>query len=330
MKTFMTFVLTLTLCTHWSLALTDQEIEQFDKFYNDYQEIIDTDLRGIPMDVFKKLNRSTLMQRISNYEGWLGVGTSSFVIKATYQPLSGDPFAASIKIIPDFDNFTHFDANLIMAKLTGDVMVDKYNPERKAAYSYDDAEGRAEVNINPEHRNPYAANINPFYEMQKVTVEYKETEESIVKPYYFTVVVSGVGERNLSDEPIFKKDSDKNQNTTHFLNYCLDIARAARNMNAQGYLHGDIKPDNMILVPSNGDYKIEFVDFDLIFDPDVHENPCYQERYSPLYRAPWIQPTSTLVGYNRRKKPIYEDLFPYDPKLTEDSFAIAISIDEIF
>jgi hypothetical protein len=64
-----------------------------------------------------------------------------------------------------------------LAKLTGDVMTDKYDSNKKAAYSYDDTEDRAEVNINPENRNPDAANINPFYEMQKITFAHKEIEE---------------------------------------------------------------------------------------------------------------------------------------------------------
>jgi hypothetical protein len=38
------------------------------------------DLRAFSKDVFKKLNGSTLMQRITNYEGWLGNESGGFVI----------------------------------------------------------------------------------------------------------------------------------------------------------------------------------------------------------------------------------------------------------
>jgi serine/threonine protein kinase len=203
-------------------------------------------------------------------------------------------------------------------------MTDRYSSKRKGVFSFDSTENRIETNFDLDNRNPYAANINPIYEMQKVTVDYKQT-----MPYYFTVMVNGAGERDLTG-PIFKMGTDKSQNTTHLLNFWLDIARAGRNINAQGILHGDIKPDNMILKRSNGDYQVDFIDFDLIYNPKIDKNPNDQLRYSKGFRAPWIKPVPNMIGHDEQNKPVYEDLYTYDPKFTEDSFAIAISIKNIY
>jgi tRNA A-37 threonylcarbamoyl transferase component Bud32 len=329
MKSFMKYFLMIFLCTDLSLSLTDQEITEFYKVYESKKSNLEGLLKNIPIEVFQELNKSTLMQRITDYEGWLGVGSGGIAIKATYHPLSGNPFVASIKILPDNEGYRCFQSNLILAYLTGDVMTDKYNSRRERVFSYKMSESRAEINIDPEHRNPHAANINPFYEMQKVSAEFKKTESSDVVKYHFTIMVTGIGTRNLEGK-LFKKDSDKNVNTAHLLNYWLDIARAGFNVNAQGVLHGDIKPANMILVPNEGDYKVEFIDFDLALRPQPQFNFDKQLRYTEGFRAPWIQPRLVLVKHNTQSEAVFEIMYPYSRNFTEDSFAIVQSMKAIF
>jgi hypothetical protein len=121
----------ITLCTHLSLILTDEEIGEFYKVYKSKQSNLIGKLKNIPRRVFRGLNRSTFMQRITNYQEWLGIGTGGIAIKATYKTRSGDPFVASIKIIPDNKLYVHFQKNLILAIFTGDVITNKSNPEKK-------------------------------------------------------------------------------------------------------------------------------------------------------------------------------------------------------
>jgi serine/threonine protein kinase len=302
---------------------------QFYNIYKSKEPKLHDELKGIPLEVFLGANASPLMQRITDYQGWIGNGTGGFVMKALYHPLNGDPFVAAIKLLPCDSDFETFDDNIILAKLTGDMMTDKYNSERQNTFSYDDSEARAEININPENRNPYAANINQFYEMEKVTVGYKRTEISPVKNFYMTILVTAIGKCSLVGK-LFGLGTDRNNNTINLLNYWFDITKAGRNVNAQGILHGDIKPDNMILVPSDKDYKVEFIDFDLIFDPKVEDYSNRQLRYTSGFRAPWISPTLKIVGYDSQNQPKLRKFYKFDTRFVEDSYAIAKSIKEIY
>jgi serine/threonine protein kinase len=329
MKMFSQYLLIITLCTHKSLTFSDQEIEQLYQDYDLKKPNLEEKLRNIPKKVFQDINAFALMKRITNYERLLDFGSGGIMIKATYQPRWTDSFVASIKIILDDKKYSEFNRNLIQAYLTGSHMTDRYNPGRRDYVSLDYSEVRAEININELIPNLNATNINQFYEMQQVPVEYKETESSDGVPYYITIMVTEFGKRDLAGE-LFEDHTDIKTNTGYLIHYFLDIVRAGSNVNAQGVLHGDIKPENMILVPSVYDYNVNFIGFDLSFF--VNKENCSSDilRYSGDFRAPWLKQKLCLVYNSETKKKEFQNLYTYSLNFVEDSYAIAKSIIAIY
>jgi hypothetical protein len=267
------------------LAFSDQEIEQLYQDYDLKKPDLEEKLRNIPKKVFQDINAFALMKRITNYEKLLDFGSGGIMIKATYKPRWTDSFVASIKIILDDKKYSKFNRNLIQAYLTGSHMTDRYNPDRRGYVSLDYSEFRAEINMNELIPNLNATNINQFYEMQQVPVEYKETESSAPVHYYVTVMVTEFGKRDLAGE-LFEDNTDIKTNTDHLLNYFLDISRAGSNVNAQGVLHGNIEPKNMILVPGDYNYDVEFINFDLSFYVNEETRTNDKLRYSDGFRPP--------------------------------------------
>jgi serine/threonine protein kinase len=337
MKTFVQYLLIITLCTHKSLALTIQDLEQFYQDYDLKKPDLEEKLQNIPKKVFEDLFVSPLMQRITKYEKLLDYESGGIMIKATYKPRWRDSLVASIKIILDDEKYSKYNHFLIQAYLTGNNMTDRYNPDERGYVSFDYSENRAEININTLVPNFNAPNINQFYEMQKVPVEYNETESSAPVTYYVTLIVTDFGVRNLAGE-LFNSDmgktktqnKNKKQNASTLLQYFTDIARGGNNINAQGVLHGDIKPQNMILVPFGNVYDVKFTGFDQSFFVNEETKLNDKMRYSEGFRPPWLEKKLWLVHNPENNTQNFENFICYSLNFVEDSYAIAKTIMAIY
>jgi hypothetical protein len=337
MKTFLQYLLIITLCTHKSLAFSGEEIERLYQDYDLKKPDLEEKLRNIPKKVFQDLNASTLMQRITKYEELLDYESGGIMFKATYKPRWTDSLVASIKIILDDEKYSKFNHNLIQARLTGNNMTDRYNPDEKGYVSFDYSENRAEININELIPNLNTPNINQFYEMQQVFVDYKETESSEGVPYYITVMVTDFGVRNLAGE-LFDSDMGKTstqnkikkKNTEDLLQYFTDIARGGSNINAQDVLHGNIKPENMILVPKYNDYDVEFTGFDQSFIFNEEKKLDDKLRYSDSFRPPWLKKKLWMVHNSENNTNHFENLVCYSLNFVDDSYAIIKSMKSIY
>lgn len=266
------------------------------------------------------------MQRVTNFKQFIGAGTGGLLFKADYTfPDQQSTIEAAIKIMIDYDDFTKYEENIILAILTGNNDVDKYDSSKTRPFSYDKSQNRVEVNRTGTP-NPYASCINKFYEIQKMQFDFMGEVSQKLNTAYMTVMVTELGVKDMWGV-LFNNPGTKPTNTNTLLRWFLEIARGGRNINAQGILHGDIKPPNMILTrDSNGQLHAEHIDFDLIYDPQNERNPNSQLRYTQLFRAPWIEANAQIKKRNTDQGVVEKTYYTYDSVFREDTYAIAKSM----
>lgn len=122
-------------------------------------------------------------------------------------------------------------------------------------------------------------------------------------------------------------------NTQLFIETVYKILKGFKTLNFDaGYLHGDIKPENMIIVEDNGYYEPRIIDFDLSFKPttDYQTNrriPPWMV-YTDGYRPPEIQ-RFCQVHNNQLQYPHYFSLYNFDQFFREDAFALGQTLKKI-
>lgn len=320
------------LCCSESLSFSASDVSNLYSQYSMKRSKWAENMQVYSQDFFTKLSQTTMMSRIKNFKKILGAGSGGFVFLASYLlPNSSTRkyIDVSVKILPDDSHSSAFYQNLILAKMTGNMDVDKFNSSLRRPYSIDESEKRLEVNFTGEE-NIYRSNINQFFEMQASNIMALPENGSKVKSFKVTVLVTSPGERNMVGI-LFNNNTTKTQNSKVMFRYILELARGAMNINMQRILHGDIKPDNVILV-RYADKKLhpEYIDFDLSLDSTEESLINSDNRYTRNYRPPWlnlIEVADESADSKQKKKT--KQVYSYDRKFREDMWALGKTIEEI-
>ena len=325
------FKLKLIIFLTFSANILSFSEEDTQKLYNDYfakSVNYHEEIQGLTNRFFVEWAKTSMIQRVENYRGIIGAGTGGFAFLADYMPPDGDSWIpVVVKMLPEIDeDFDSFFSNLIQAELTGDLAEDKFTPSIQAPYSLDRSDKRAVINTS-SMKNRHKKGICKFYEMQSAEIQYERILDQQIETFYITTLITEAGVSDMV-KPLFSNALDMEGNTATLLRYFVEIAEAAMNVNKQGILHGDIKPDNMILVMGkDGLLHVEYIDFDLILNPKYEKWTNTQLRYTSDYRAPWIVEKETVIKVDDGYK--VKVFYTFDPEFREDTFAVAMSILEL-
>lgn len=117
-----------------------------------------------------------------------------------------------------------------------------------------------------------------------------------------TLIMEGTTLRDLSDFSRLRALTIRER-----LKLCLDITSGLEALHAQGVIHGDIKPNNILIFhPWGRGYTAKIADFGSSILLSSTELPCLAPRGTRLYRAPECANESTRLG---RDDLIRTDLF---------------------
>lgn len=108
------------------------------------------------------------------------------------------------------------------------------------------------------------------------------------------------------------------------------LSKAVRDMHANGIVHRDIKPDNIIISEDDGEYKVQIIDFDLAMHSESPVNNYQFAAHAfitvkdevlvgtPWYAAPEARSKVALASSNRSLQHLIQlDLFPLAVVLME-------------
>lgn len=166
--------------------------------------------------------------------------------------------------------------------------------------------------------------------------------EEFERTYCVTVLPA---EAHSLDQPIpsLISSTEKKRNTEIFIDIIQQITELVGAINKKhGVLHGDIKPQHIFLFKNRkSQYEAKIIESRLAFRPqDVLNdkgirNPGWLT-YHPTFRAPEIQmfcPGSScidpLLEDPEINQYLYEKYYSYDPECREDSYALALSLEQI-
>ena len=315
-------------------TFSEEDLSKLADDYGNRSENLAPELQGLSWNYFIQLSKMSIFERIKDFEKILGAGTGGFVFIAKYRaPHSEEWNRMAIKILPDEDDFFHFNDNLILAKLTGKMEKNYYNESETMLYSYDENEGRAERHADQDQTDDHNQDfINKFLEMQKGTLKYFSDFAKMDKVFYVTVLVTEAGIGDMVQK-LFKSGTDLTANTSNFIRIVTEMVKGCVNVNNKGILHGDIKSDNyVVVVDKNGELHPNIIDFDLILDSSVEPFVNRQLRYTKGFRAPWITPIEKIETRKDSKGQIFivtKEYYKFDPQFREDTYALAKTILEI-
>jgi serine/threonine protein kinase len=315
------FKLTLTIC-FLSIQIVSFTPEDLGRLIEDYKRIPGLEnfrYKNLNDSVFEAWATTELMERVTNYQGMLGRGSGGFAFKANYRSEDGKINEnAAIKFLPDDSTFYTFRRNVIQAELTGNWNNNKYGDKKERFYSFDESIMRLEKN-SIGIPNKHKGGICEFYEMQGIMLQGAGGRKK-----YITTLVTEIGESDMSGV-LFQNKATKDQNTATLLRYIKELSLAVYNVSYQKALHGDIKPENVILVRGKGingedrELHPKLIDFDLRLDTFVDSLISCQKRYTPGYTAPWLE-----EQYKTKKKD-----YKYSADFKEDAYALAWTIHDL-
>jgi len=125
------------------------------------------------------------------------------------------------------------------------------------------------------------------------------------------------------------------ENAKLFIQIVYKILKGFKTLNfGAGYHHGDIKPENIILIEDNGFYEPRIIDFDLSFKHQSTFKAAFRREppwmlYTPGFCPPEI--TNLVPNYpkgkNYRK---YFNGYSVDRLFREDAFALGVTLEEFY
>jgi serine/threonine protein kinase len=145
-----------------------------------------------------------------------------------------------------------------------------------------------------------------------------------------------------SNKKISIPDNERERNTRFLLEIIWMILQAFTEFHKNGYLHGDVKPQNLLLVETAGNhYEPRLIDFDLTFRPKEvmneyrNHNPGHMT-YTQNYRPPELLAYCNQINFPSHSSQIYlskllfKKRYSYSPEFKEDVWAVAQMIQNIY
>lgn len=326
------FIILSTLCIYTN-SLSESDASTIFQRYQQKSSKWHERLQGLSSDFFSALRDIPIMSSVSRATNIAGAGSGGFIVLGNYKfPDSQKSVPAAIKIIPDNKDASHFYDNLILASLTGNKMEDIFDSQKIRNFSFNKSEMHAFANLQGVE-NPYSSWINKFYEMQYVKLNYSNGSKTVSK--YVTILITEPGISNMH-RVFFTDKNKKKSNTKTFNRLVSEMIEGARNINLQGILHGDIKPENLILIEGlNKKLHLAYIDFDLCLDPKLEDLFNTQLRYTSGFRAPWLKEIKVMKdvesknGEEKKAKQKTEIYYQFDSGFREDTYALGKTIIDI-
>ena len=150
------------------------------------------------------------------------------------------------------------------------------------------------------------------------------------KNFYLCILILEMGTKDLSQGSIFKNESPSNWPA--LLEFLGKVILSFAEINFKGkILHGDIKPQNILLVEKIDSIEPAVIDFDIMLDQSQggNTNDC-QLRYAARYRPREILALSTTNSKDDIAKwKANCGNYYYSSRFVEDVYALATTISRI-
>ena len=151
----------------------------------------------------------------------------------------------------------------------------------------------------------------------------------------FCVLGIELGTQSL-ESAIFSDIHDKETNTHAFIEIVYKILSGFKTMNFDArYLHGDVKPANMILSKVGNVLEPRIIDFDYTFQPHMNIDASRKRKprwilYTLDFRAPEIRRLCPQNNCSRQELTNYKSNYRFDTLYREDAYAIGVSLNKIY
>ena len=277
-------------------------------------------------DDFSKWLNADIMERVSQPVQIIKTTNTAMTFSVQYTfPNTGETEMADLQFIPLLPNQQdHFTQNLALAILTGEYKQDSINLDKQRTFDFDQQKKIAQIHrYNLIDRPIQAFYIQEFYEMQELPPSDQNSK-------HVTILITRPAIQTFLN-PVFKPTYHNNElekNTKKLMEYIYEISLALSYCQEFGILHGDIRPENIVMVRDyeNPETLLPALsNFESALFRDNNLSPEQINNYDPKlryfnsnYRMPSIQ---SLKDNNSG--------YYYSDDFREDSYALAATIRRI-